>query len=95
VDRRAVIEAVCYAGDPGLIPSLVQTYYKCRKAGSFLKPCVQRQVASTVIAQLSILKNALAKAKVFPHLEACVRLGYGTPHVQGQNSVRRLYYPKE
>jgi hypothetical protein len=40
-------------------------------------------------------KNAVAKAKVFPHLEARLRVGGRIPHVKGHNSVLRLRYTKE
>jgi hypothetical protein len=40
-------------------------------------------------------KNAVAKAKVFPHLEARVHVGRGIPHVKVHNSVLRLRYSKE
>jgi hypothetical protein len=51
--------------------------------------------SSTVIEIINRIKFAVAKAKMFPHLEAWVRVGRGIPNVKGHNSVLRLRNSKE
>jgi hypothetical protein len=46
--------------------------------------------SSTAIEIIDMLKFAVAKAKVFPHLEAWVCVGRRIPHVKGYNST--LHY---
>jgi hypothetical protein len=57
-----------------------------------LVPLLATQVARVRFPRL---KFAVAKAKVFTHLEAWVRVGCGIPHVKGHNSVLRICYSKE
>jgi hypothetical protein len=42
-----------------------------------------------------VQKFGEAQAKVFPHLEAWVRVGRGMPHVKSHKSVLWLRYSKE
>jgi hypothetical protein len=65
------------------------------KLALFRNPASGGTFSSTAIEIIKRLKFALAKAKVFPHLEAWVRVGCGIPHVKGHISVLRLRYSKE
>jgi hypothetical protein len=65
------------------------------KVALFCNPASGGTFSSTAIEIIIRLKFAVAKAKVFPHLEAWIRVGRGIPHVKGHNSVLRLRYFKE
>jgi hypothetical protein len=66
-----------------------------KKVALFCKPASGGTLSSTAIEIINMLKFAVEKAKVFPHLEARVRVGRGIPHVKGHNSSLQLRYSKE
>jgi hypothetical protein len=63
------------------------------KAALFCNPASGGTFSSTAIEisqNINRSKYAVAKAKVFPHLEAWVCVGRGIPHFKGHNSVQQL-----
>jgi hypothetical protein len=62
------------------------------KLSLFCNPASGSMFSSTAIEIINRLKFEVAKAKVFPHLEAWVSVGRGIPHVNGHNSVLRHRY---
>jgi ribosomal protein L24E len=65
------------------------------KVALFCNPASGGTFSSIAIEIINGLKFAVAKAKVFLHLEDWVHVGGGIPHVKGHNSVLRLCYSKE
>jgi hypothetical protein len=65
------------------------------KLALFCNPASGGTFSSNAIEIIRRLKLAVVKAKVFPHLEAWVRVGRGILHVKGYYSTLRLRYFKE
>jgi hypothetical protein len=78
-----------------LSPVLARLTISVEKLALFCNPKSGGTFLSTAIEIIKRLKFAVAKAKVFPHLEAWVRVGRGLPHVKGNNSTLRLGYFQE
>jgi hypothetical protein len=57
-----------------------------KKLALICNPASWGTFSSTAIEIIKRIKFAVAKAKVFPHLEAWVRVGRGIPHVKGHIS---------
>jgi hypothetical protein len=65
------------------------------KVAILSKPASGGTFSSTAIEIINSFKFAVAKANVFPHLQAWVCVGRGIPHFKGHNIVPRLRYSKE
>jgi hypothetical protein len=65
------------------------------KVGFFCNPASGDTLSSTAIEIIDRLKFAAAKAKVFPHLEARVRVGHGIPHLKDSLSLLLVPYSKD
>jgi hypothetical protein len=63
-----------------------------KKLALFCNPASVHPFSSTATEIINRLKFAVAKAKMFPHQEAGIRVGRGIPHVTGHNSVLQLHY---
>jgi hypothetical protein len=62
------------------------------KLSLFCNPASGGTFSSTAIEIINRLKFAVAKVKVYPHLEAWVRVGSGIPHVKRYNRTLGLRY---
>jgi hypothetical protein len=56
------------------------------KLALFCNPASRGTFSGTAIEIINRFKFAVAKGKVFPHLEAWVRVGRGITHVKAQRS---------
>jgi hypothetical protein len=93
-ERLVPLLAPSVAWVPILVPA--RPTFRVEKVLFFCNPPSGGTFSSTAIEIIKWVKKiAVAQAKVFPHLEACFRVGRGMPHVKSHKSVLRIRYSKE